>query len=198
MIAQLTGTVASIGSMDVVINCGGVGYAVSIPLSTRDTIPEIGADVTLRTILVVREDAFTLYGFSTEGERDAFRLLTSIQGIGGRIALGILSAASIAELQRNILQNNLPSLMRLPGIGKKTAERMVVELRDKIVGLSPSSEVGGGLHASIAVEDAISALQALGYTKAAAEKAVKSVIATNPALSMSSEEVVRHALRMGT
>lgn len=198
MIAQLTGTVASIGSMDVVINCGGVGYAVSIPLSTRDTIPEIGADVTLRTILVVREDAFTLYGFSTEGERDAFRLLTSIQGIGGRIALGILSAASIAELQRHILQNNLPSLMRLPGIGKKTAERMVVELRDKIVGLSPSSEVGGGLHASIAVEDAISALQALGYTKAAAEKAVKSVIATNPALSMSSEEVVRHALRMGT
>lgn len=195
MIAQVSGTLVFVGGMEAVVDCGGVGYSVSIPLSTKDTLPESGKSVTLFTVMVVREDAFTLYGFATVEEREAFRMLTSIQGIGGRTALGILSSATISELQRAVLQNNLPSLTRLPGIGKKTAERMIIELRDKVVNLTADSLATGTQHSVVAVDDAISALQALGYTRAAAEKAVKTVISTNP--SESSEEIVRHALRLG-
>lgn len=198
MIAQLSGTVVALGNMEVVIDCQGVGYAVSIPLSTRDIMPAVGQNVTLQTILAVREDAFTLYGFSSNGERDTFRMLTSIQGIGGRIALGILSSVSITDLQRAILQNNLPALTRLPGIGKKTAERMLVELRDKVLMVEPDAAMSGSSASSLATEDAISALQALGFTRASAEKSVKTVVATNPTLAGSSEEIVRQALRLGS
>ncbi len=198
MISQVRGRVVAKGGMDVVVDCAGVGYQVSVPLSTLDVVPPIGQDVTLLTVMVVREDAFMLYGFGTEGEREAFRLLTSIQGIGGRTALGILSATTLSDLQRAVLQGNVPALMRLPGIGKKTAERLVVELRDRMPGLT----IEGGLATvptlSQAADDAISALQALGFTRAAAEKAVKTAIATNPSIAESSEHLIRAALRVGT
>lgn len=187
--------------MEVVIDCAGVGYAVSVPLTTLDTVPSPGSDVTLLTILVVREDAMQLYGFMTTAEREAFRLLTSIQGIGGRIALGILSASTLDGLRKDVATGNVASLQRLPGIGKKTAERIVVELKEKILGVIPSLSGGsesasaGTQAPSEAVDDAISALQALGYNKSAAEKSVYAALKANPAISESSEELIRMALR---
>jgi len=201
MISQLRGKVVSKGAMEVVIDCAGVGYAVSVPLTTLDTVPSPGSDVTLLTILVVREDAMQLYGFMTTAEREAFRLLTSIQGIGGRIALGILSASTLDGLRKDVATGNVASLQRLPGIGKKTAERIVVELKEKILGVIPSLSGGsesasaGTQAPSEAVDDAISALQALGYNKSAAEKSVYAALKANPAISESSEELIRMALR---
>lgn len=195
MIAQLTGTVAHKQGMDVVIDCHGVGYAVSVPLSTADTVPAIGERVTLFTILAVREDAMQLYGFASTSEREAFTLLTSIQGIGGRTALGILSSTSIADLRKAVATGNVMALQRLPGIGKKTAERLIIELREKIISVVPES--GGSLTASAtpAIDDAVSALQALGFARAAAEKAVKAAIALDPSSADSSEKLIRLALR---
>jgi len=195
MIAQLTGLVAQKHGMDVVIDCQGVGYAVSIPLSTADVVPSVGQNVTLLTIMVVREDAMQLYGFSTAAERDAFRLLTSIQGIGGRIALVILSSSSLAELRKAVVNGNLAALQRLPGIGKKTAERLVVELREKFIGVVPDGQQSVTSDLSQTVDDAVSALQALGYARPAAEKAVKAALASNPEASESSETLIRLALR---
>lgn len=196
MISQLTGTVVQKGAMDVVLDCHGVGYAVSVPLSTLDNVPPIGEMVTLLTILAVREDAMQLYGFGTDAEREAFKLLTTIQGVGGRTALGILSATSLDGLRTAIGTGNVAALTRLPGIGKKTAERIVVELREKIIGIVPdsaSSSVVGGLLP--AADDAIRALQALGYTRAAAEKAVATVLQNDASLAQSTEALIRGALR---
>ena len=193
MISRLSGTVVFRSGMEVVVDCHGVGYSVSVPLSTMDVVPQTGESVTLHTVLSVREDAFQLYGFASESEREAFKLLTSIQGIGGRTALGILSATSIDALRQAISAGNLIVLQRLPGIGKKTAERMVVELRDKVLGLGDATSGGTSLvGASQNVADAVTALQALGYTRLAAEKAVKAVA---PDSDMSSEQIIKAALR---
>lgn len=197
MIAQLTGTVAAKGGMDVVVDCGGVGYAVSVPLSTLDNVPAVGQNVTLKTIMVVREDAMQLYGFLTEAERDAFKLLTTIQGIGGRIALGVLSATSLDGLRKAVATGNVAALQRLPGIGKKTAERIVVELREKIIGVVPTSTDSVSVLSQTA-DDAVSALIALGYSKAAAEKAVKTALQQQPDLATSSESLIRASLRIST
>lgn len=197
MIAQLTGTLVSIDAMDVVIDCGGVGYAVSVPMSTTDSLPKVGERVTLRTILHVREDAMQLFGFGTDAERETFKLLTSITGIGGRTALGILSAMPLADLRMHLVKENLVALQRLPGVGRKTAERMVVELREKIIGVVPE---GGPVAAplSASADEAVAALVALGYARGVAEKAVKAVIATEPDAATSSDLLVRRALRMAT
>lgn len=195
MIAQLTGQVVHKHGMEVVIDCHGVGYAVSIPLSTADTVPAIGQNVTLLTIMVVREDAMQLYGFATPAERDAFKLLTSIQGIGGRIALGILSSSSLGDLRKAVVNGNLTALQRLPGIGKKTAERLVVELREKFIGVVPDGQQSSPSDQSQIVDDAVSALQSLGYARPAAEKAVRAALASNPEASQSSETLIRLALR---
>lgn len=195
MIAQLTGRVAHAQGMDVVIDCNGVGYAVNVPLSTADVVPAIGQNVTLFTILVVREDAMSLFGFATTGEREAFRLLTSIQGIGGRIALGILSAATIAQLQAAIVGGNVVALQRLPGIGKKTAERIVIELRDTFLHIAAGVQLQHTDGASQHIEDAVSALQALGFSRAAAEKSVKSALSSNPDAHDSADRLIRLALQ---
>lgn len=200
MIAQLTGTVVSVHGMDVVLDVAGVGYLVSVPLSTMAHVATTGERVTLLTIMSVREDAMQLFGFASHAEREAFRLLTSIQGIGGRIALGILSASTLDDLRSAIVRGNLPALQRLPGVGKKTAERIVVELRDKILSVVPDVSGDGSPMVlsplSQIADDAVSALQALGYTRAAAEKSVKSVLSSEP--SLSSEEVIRKALQLST
>lgn len=183
--------------MDVVVDCGGVGYAVSVPLSTLDNVPAVGQNVTLKTIMVMREDAMQLYGFLTEAERDAFKLLTTIQGIGGRIALGVLSATSLDGLRKAVATGNVAALQRLPGIGKKTAERIVVELREKIIGVVPASTDSVSVLSQTA-DDAVSALIALGYSKAAAEKAVKTALQQQPDLATSSESLIRASLRVST
>lgn len=196
MISQLTGLVAQKSGMEIVVDCQGVGYLVSVPLSTADTVPAQGQSVTLLTIMVVREDALQLYGFTTSAERNAFRLLTSIQGVGGRMALGILSATTLSELRKNLVGGNLAALQRLPGIGKKTAERLVVELREKFIGVVADGQSSDLSTASQTVDDAVSALQALGYARASAEKAVKSAIESDPSSATSSEMLIRLSLRL--
>lgn len=183
--------------MEVVIDCHGVGYAVSVPLSTLDLVPAEGENVTLLTILAVREDAMQLYGFLTDPEREAFKLLTTIQGVGGRTALGILSATTLDGLRKAIATGNVTALTRLPGIGKKTAERIVVELREKIIGVVPSGTADGAAASPLSqsADDAVSALQALGYARPAAEKAVKAAISADPTITDSTEAIIRAALK---
>jgi Holliday junction DNA helicase RuvA len=195
MIAQLTGLVAHKDGMDVVIDCQGVGYAVSVSLTTADTVPKVGDRVTLHTILAVREDAMQLFGFASAAERSMFTLLTSIQGIGGKTALGILSAATLTDLRKAVATGNVASLQRLPGIGKKTAERLVVELREKVIAIVPDGTATVDVPATQVTEDAISALIALGYTRSAAERAVANAVSADPTLVDSPEKLVRAALR---
>lgn len=176
MFAFISGKLYSKSPNEVVINCNGVGYRLLISLQTYEDLPEADSDVFVHTIHIVREDANLLYGFSTEGEMELFKLLISINKVGPKIALGILSAISTSDLHSAILQNNIAKLTKLPGIGKKTAELLVIHLRDKIAKLDIApGETTQDLPAdkNILAEEAISALISLGYTKALAEKAVK-------------------------
>ncbi|MBU3741985.1 MAG: Holliday junction branch migration protein RuvA [Candidatus Kapabacteria bacterium] len=198
MIAQLSGILVLADAMDVVIDCGGVGYAVSVPISTTDIMPGVGERVTLHTVMHVREDAMQLFGFATTAEREAFKLLTSITGIGGRTALGILSAMPLADLRQYLVSGNLVALQRLPGVGRKTAERMVVELREKIIGVVPEASASAMPAMSAVADEAVAALVALGYARAVAEKSVKAVIQAEPSVAASSEDLLRRALRMAT
>lgn len=195
MIAQLTGLVALKDGMDVVIDCNGVGYAVSVSLTTADIVPSVGQNVTLYTILAVREDAMQLFGFASTAERAMFTLLTSIQGVGGKTALGILSAATLADLRKAVATGNVAALQRLPGIGKKTAERLVVELREKVIAIVPDGSPSAELPATRATEDAVSALLALGFVRTVAERAVAAAVAADPTLADSPEKLIRAALR---
>lgn len=195
MIAQLSGLVAHKDGMDVVIDCQGVGYAVSVSLTTADIVPNVGDRVTLYTILAVREDAMQLFGFASTAERSMFTLLTSIQGIGGKTALGILSASSLADLRKAVATGNVAALQRLPGIGKKTAERLVVELREKVIAIVPEGTATAELPATRVTEDAVSALLALGYARSVAERAVAAAVVIDPALADSPEKLIRAALR---
>lgn len=198
MIAQLSGILVSVDAMDVVIDCGGVGYAVSAPLSTTESLPAVNQRVTLRTILHVREDAMQLYGFATSGERNAFVMLTSITGIGGRIALGILSAMPLADLRKYIVKNDLTALQRLPGVGRKTAERMVVELREKIISVVPSNDSTVDTAPLRVTDEAVAALVALGYPRAVAERSVGAAVQADPDAAASSDTLIRRALRITT
>lgn len=191
MIAMLTGTVVAKDGMDVIVDCAGVGYAVSVPLSTAGIVPDIGARVTLHTILAVREDAMQLFGFASQSEKLAFIQLTSIQGIGGRIALGILSAIDLSTLALAIGSGDIPTLQKLPGIGKKTAERIIVELRDKMrnQALAPAQQSAPSVG-----DDAVLALVALGYSKQVAEKSVKAVLAAEGTVP-TNDILIRKALQ---
>lgn len=197
MIALLRGRFVSRDGMDVVIDCGGVGYVAGVPLSTIDALPDPGAEITLLTIMVVREDAIQLYGFGTVAERQAFQMLTSITGIGPRTALGILSSSSLADLRLKIVKGDSVGLQRLPGIGKKTAERIVLELREKIIAIVPAQTADAQDAAAVppAIDEVIAALISLGYSRPTAEKAVRTVMAANPEATHSSEKLLRLALR---
>jgi Holliday junction DNA helicase RuvA len=175
----------------------GVGYEVEAPMSTFYQLPEVGEDVVLHTHLVVREDAQLLYGFYSLAERRMFRSLIRINGVGPKLALTILSGISADEFTRAIFDNDVAALTRLPGVGKKTAERLVVELRDKLdAGFMPSTgaQSGAGLtnaEASNPVSDAVSALIALGYKAPEASRMVRAIDATG----MAAEAIIRSALQ---
>ena len=132
MIGRITGTLLEKTPPVVCIDVGGVGYEIDVPMSTLYELPETGAQVSLYTHLAVREDAHTLYGFSTANERATFRTLIKVSGIGARTALAILSGLTVDELVGAIAEQETARLMRVPGIGKKTAERLLLELRDKL------------------------------------------------------------------
>jgi Holliday junction DNA helicase RuvA len=194
MIARLSGTLIARVPPLLVIDVAGVGYEVEAPLSVFDDLPEIGQPVVLLTHLQVKEDAHTLYGFASESERLWFRQLLKISGIGAKLALNILSGASGDDLARYVATADTAALTRMPGIGKKTAERIIIELRDKLDAFAPSagSTMPGSLpRPSGAASEATHALGALGYKPQEAGSMVRSVARPG----MSAEEIIRLALQ---
>ena len=203
MIAHLSGTLLSKQPTSAIVDVGGVGYEVAIPLSTFYELGENGSPVQLRIYTHVREDALQLYGFKTARERELFLQLISVNGVGPSLAIKLLSGMNADEMIASIRTNNLVRLVAIPGVGRKTAERLVVDLRDKIAALSsPALEeefaaqaAASGLGSSPDAmrDDAISALVNLGYQRAAAEKAVKTAADEGGELSV--ELILRRSLR---
>lgn len=179
MIGFLSGKILEKDANTVLVDVAGVGYEVTIPLSTFYELGEVGTDVSLRIFTYVREDALQLFGFKTTRERDLYLKLISVQGIGAKSGITMLSGMSADEIVSAIRTNNLVRLTSIPGVGKKTAERMVIELRDKITDLSvghaasTSASDGSEASADTVFDDALSALVNLGYQRNAAEKALQ-------------------------
>jgi holliday junction DNA helicase RuvA len=173
MIGRLTGTLVEKNPPQIVVDVAGVGYEVDVPMSTFYNLPEIGSKLTLVTHLVVREDAHLLFGFLTEQERRTFRRLTRISGIGARIALAVLSGLSVAELAQAVTLQESGRLTKVPGIGKKTAERILLELKDKL-GAELTTAVGVHRPAP-ASSDILNALLTLGYSDKEAVAAVRAL-----------------------
>ncbi|RRJ84173.1 Holliday junction branch migration protein RuvA [Aestuariirhabdus litorea] len=198
MIGRLRGILLEKQPPGLLIEIAGVGYEVDAPMSVFYRLPEVGQEVTLYTHFVVREDAQLLYGFADRKERELFRTLIRVNGVGPKLALTILSGIESSTFIRCVHSNDSASLVKLPGVGKKTAERLIVEMRDKLDGLGesfaelpgiaplpgPTAEAGG-------VADAVSALVSLGYKPAEASRAVARVEEEG----LSSEELIRRALK---
>ena len=194
MIARLSGTLIDKHPPLMVIDVGGVGYEVEAPLSVVPDLPENGQEIVILTHLQVKEDGHTLYGFASESQRTLFRQLLKISGIGAKLALTILSGASGDDLARFVAEGDSASLTRLPGIGKKTAERIIIELKDKLDGFDVSASCLPGASAAIVkgpVGEASKALGALGYKPAEANRLIRSVLKPD----MSTEEIIRSALK---
>ena len=195
MIGYLSGKLLEKQANTAIIDVGGVGYEVSIPLSTFYELGETGSDVQLRIYTYVREDAIQLFGFKTLRERELYLRLISVQGVGAKSGITMLSGMSAEEIITAIRSNDLARLTSIPGVGRKTAERLVIELRDKVGDMSPG---GAALDpatrptpADSVFEDALSALVNLGYQRSAAEKAL------NQAGSEGTEMSVQKLLRRG-
>jgi len=202
MIAYLTGTLLVKHATSVIVDVGGIGYEVTIPLSTFYELEEVGSNVQLRIYTHVREDALQLYGFKSTRERELFTRLISVSGIGPKLGITLLSGMSADEMIAAIRNNNLARLTLIPGVGRKTAERLVVELRDKIVSLAAVAvEDEGGVPAQpseIMIEDAVhsdalSALINLGYQRSSAEKAITAAL--NEGGEITVESILRRSLR---
>jgi Holliday junction DNA helicase RuvA len=194
MIGFLRGKIAVKQPPLVVLDVNGVGYELEAPMSTYYGLAAVGAEVTLFTHLVVREDAHTLYGFATEQERRLFRSLLKISGVGPRIAIGILSGISVDAFQRCVESQDVAVLTRIPGVGRKTAERLLIEMRDRVHVLGESIAVvpvANGPAESSPKGEAYGALIALGYKPAEATKLIKSVDAANA----TTEDIIRRALQ---
>jgi len=188
MIGRLNGVLLEKNPPQLTLEVQGVGYEVDVPMSTFYNLPAVGERVTLYTHLVVREDAHLLYGFASEAERKAFRQLLKISGVGARTALSLLSGMSVAELVQAVATQEAGRLIKVPGIGKKTAERLLLELKDKL-----GAEITAGVavnRAAPAADDVLNALLALGYNEKEARFALKQM---PEGLGVS--EGIRHALK---
>ena len=173
MIGRLQGQLAAKNPPQVLVDCHGVGYEVDVPMSTFYNLPELGGTVTLLTHFVVREDAQILFGFATAQEREAFRQLIKITGVGPRMALSLLSGMSVADLAQAITQQAVGRLVKVPGIGKKTAERLLLELKGKLG--ADLGDLGAGPERSDVQSDIQQALLALGYNDKEAAAALKAL-----------------------
>jgi holliday junction DNA helicase RuvA len=187
VIGRIAGRLLAKHPPQIVVDVQGVGYELDVPMSTLYQLPATGADVTLFTHLIVREDAHHLYGFATENERAVFRKLLKISGVGARIALAVLSGMSVADLKQAVSQQDSGRMTRIPGIGKKTAERLLLELKDKldIAVVTVQSEAG------TAGSDVMNALLSLGYSDKEAQFAIKNLEA-----GLSVTEGIRQALKV--
>ena len=193
MIGKLTGTLLEKSPPQVLIDCGGVGYEVDVPMSTFYGLPHLGEKVALLTHFVVREDAQLLYGFATATEREAFRQLIKVSGVGPRMALSLLSGMSVAELAQAVTAQEPGRLVKVPGIGKKTAERLLLELKGKL-GADLGALAGGGLLLGDAHGDIQQALIALGYNEkeaAAALKALPAEVAVSEGIKLALRALAR-------
>jgi Holliday junction DNA helicase RuvA len=194
MIAHLRGRVFSKGPNRVVVDVHGVGYDVMIPLSTFYGLGEMGSDLSLRIHTHVREDAIALFGFATGLEQNLFERLIGISGIGPKLALAVLSGIEPRDLLRAIGHGDVGRLTRIPGVGKKTAERIVLELKDKVSAVDEADAViDGSAEPSVLRDDVLSALMNLGYHRPLAEKAVD--VAVKSAPDGDFEHTLKHALR---
>ncbi|HVE44826.1 MAG TPA: Holliday junction branch migration protein RuvA [Gammaproteobacteria bacterium] len=198
MIGQVRGVLLEKQPPQLLLDVQGVGYEIDAPMGTFYQLPEIGSELSLFTHFVVREDAQQLYGFYTREERALFRALLKVNGVGPRLGLTILSSIAPEEFVRNVLNNDTASLVRLPGVGKKTAERLVIEMRDRLsdwyqtpaAGATlPVKETSGSRHSIL--QDAIAALIALGYKQQEANRMATKVDDG----AMGSQELIRYALR---
>src|ERR1700680_3705025 len=195
MITFLDGRLTSALPTQAIVDVGGVGYEVFIPLSSYDKLPAVGQPIHILTHLAVREDAHLLYGFMSAAERDLFRLLlNNVSGIGPKIALAVLSGMSVANFKAAVVNSDVVSLAKISGLGKKTAERIVLELKDKL-GVAAAWEAATAAHAPTREEEqaneAVLALIALGYKQVDAHKAVRDV----QGHAKSAEELVKLALK---
>ncbi|TEB13069.1 Holliday junction ATP-dependent DNA helicase RuvA [Pelotomaculum sp. FP] len=193
MIAFLNGRLADIQAGAVVIDVGGIGYHVQVPLSLIHNLPEPGGQIMLHTHLAVREDDISLYGFRERGELEYFLKLLNVSGVGPKGALAVLTLFEPGELGQAIVNEDLPALTRVPGIGKKTAGRIILELKDKIP-LTAIQDAPGRKQVGLKA-DAVAALEALGYSAAEAHKGVKEALAgfnEEPPVA----ELIKKALRM--
>jgi len=187
VIGRIQGMLVEKNFPQVIVSCHGVGYEIDVPMSTFYPLPRTGEEVTLLTHLVVREDAHLLYGFLTAAERTAFRQLLKISGVGPKVALAVLSGLSVDDLAAAVTNGDAGRLTKVPGIGKKTAERLVLELRDKVPKVTGTARAespdGGG--------DVIGALLGLGYNEREAQAAVKQLPA-----DLQLADAIRQALRL--
>jgi holliday junction DNA helicase RuvA len=204
MITSIQGLLTASTPLHAIIELNGLGYEVNIPVTTAEKLPQAGSTVKLHTLVIYREDSQTLYGFASPAERDFFRLMIEhVSGVGPKVALTIMSKLSLPLLESAIASGDIATLSKCPGIGKKTAERLVVELRAKVSGVGGSASVlssSGLADGSVSdapadrrIRDAVLALSALGYKTADADEAVRrAVLALDP--KATTEQIVKKAL----
>ena len=194
MIGLLRGKILDKQPPRLLLDVQGVGYEIDAPMTTFYDLPDVGAEVTLFTHLAVREDAHTLYGFLTLSDRSLFRSLLKVNGVGARLALTILSGMESQTFIACVQGGDASALVKLPGIGKKTAERLIIELRDRLEASTMPATVASGSPGAVVsnpVDDAVSALVGLGYKPQEASQMVRVIDSTN----MSSEDIIRSALQ---
>ena len=192
MIGRISGLLLEKFPPLVLVDVQGVGYEIDVPMSTFYNLPAVGTQITLHTHFVVREDVHLLFGFATEDERQAFRQLVKISGVGARTALALLSGLSVADLQQAVSDQDPARLIRIPGIGKKTAERLLLELRDKLdLAVSAIPGATGARRPSAMGSDVLNALLSLGYNDREANWAVRQL-----SVDLSVSDGIRQALKL--
>jgi len=197
VISQLRGKLIACELTEITVDVHGIGLSISVPMSTYDRLPAIGADVELLTHLHVREDCLQLSGFATEEERRLFRLLITVSGVGNKIALNILSCMSVGSFCQIVAAEDTKALSRVNGIGKRSAERLVMELRERVAEIEPTAGVvtaGKAAASSREVQDAIAALATLGFKGEAVRRAVHKLHADLPPAKQTAENLIRKAL----
>lgn len=192
MIGSLRGRLAAKQAPGIIIECGGVGYAVETPMSTFLELPAVGEDLFIHTHMLVRDDAHLLFGFATEDERHLFRTLLKVSGVGAKMGLAILSAMTVSDFERYVQLEDSAMLVKIPGVGKKMAERLIIEMRDKIEkGPAHITIAGSGRVSGDSRSEAVDALVSLGYKPAE----VKRLLAQIDVKDKSAEDIIRLALR---
>jgi holliday junction DNA helicase RuvA len=198
MISFLEGELVEALPTQVVISVQGVGYLVHIPLSSFDHLPSIGERLRLLTHFIVREDAHLLFGFVTVAERDLFRLLVQhVSGVGPKLALAVLSGMSVGQFKAAVVNADVNALSRISGLGKKTAERIVLELKDKIgVAAAWQLAASGQDEQQVKINDAVLALHSLGFKQVEVQRAVREILSREKLEPFNTEELVRRALKL--